>query len=886
MALSDGPDRSAAGDADDLAPPTLYEPEGAAPAGIPAPDPRGDPDTLPPDLADRFQVRERLPRRGERTEHRAGEEGRSAELRAAVFRVLDQHAEGPDTERVLKWFHPDAAPDDTVTGLLSAPLHAGLSHVMERGAARGAPFHVLPSHGSTDLATYLRDRGPLPADEVRALVRRLHGALAALHATGVVHRDLKPSNLVLGDLARPAEGLVIIDFGISLLAPAAREAPGAWAATPRYASPQALLRRPMVRAADDWWSLGVLVAEAARGRHPVERHHEPASVMDAVQAGALELDGITDSGVRLLCRGLLAHHPEDRWGAGQVGRWLAGERPRAVAHLGPAPRTVPGDGSDPAGPDTPEGAAAGGPTPGTPDGPPRPGYQHEGHTFTDPARLGEAFDANWPAMTRRLARGKERAALAEWLTAFRPERDPGRAEELDRLLGEGLRRRPTPPVLVDLVAWMAPQQEPAYRGVLLGPGDLAAFAGRAADGDRWCADVMTEVYTHRLLTRLSARRGGEGLHHVDQRWHDHHDQWAAATARLRETPELDDEREALRAATATGPALTAELLRLAALPGPATRALRSELGRALRALPARVPWFTRLARDAHDPVPLLLALRLHPVALAQAREIRRARERDRELAAMDDHARRFRLVQRRWELPVVLGRAAGGALLLFFPHAFVVILADFAGWAPQDTVLTAWVLSVPALAALLAVECWTAWYIGARYHPDYSIMGQLTRRALPLTRRAAGPRPSRGRRGGRFVERLRRRLWALVGLAAVAGTAAGSFLLAVWIWPAGTVIILAVSAALRVRAWHRQLAEVRGLGRGRTAPGGPGRAVPGDGPEATVPGDGPGATVPGARRPDTPVPGPAPGSAPPAEPPPPVSPVAPSPEGSRSGGVA
>ncbi|MFF8317186.1 protein kinase [Streptomyces bobili] len=802
------------GPGEDLVPPTLFEPETPS-GGLPAPDPRGDPDTLPPTLATRFLARERLPRRGEQTVHRAGEEGRSAELRAAVFRVLDQRAAGPDTERVLKWFHPDAAPDDEVTGLLSEPLHDGLSYVLERGRANGAPFHVLPSHGSTDFATFLRDHGKLSSQEIQGLVARLHGALTALHAAGVVHRDLKPSNLVLGDYARPAEGLVLIDFGISLVARSPREASGTWAATPRYASPQALLRKPIVRAADDWWSLGVLVAEAARGRHPVERHHEPASVMDAVQAGALDLDGITDGHVRLLCQGLLAHHPDDRWGSEQVAEWLAGRSPRAVPRLGPVPRT---------GDRTADHAAAPGPAPEAPR------FEHAGRVFTDPARLGEEFDADWPAMVRRLARGRERERLGLWLTEFRPERDPVRAEALDALLREGLRRRPDAGTLIDLIGWMAPQQEPGYRGIPLGLGDLPAFASRAAAGDRQCVDVMAELHRHRLLDRLAARRGGEELAHVDRRWQDHHAQWDAAVARLAGIPEVTDDRDGLRAATGTGAALTAELLHLAATPAQATRRLRADLERALRAMPAHVSWFARLAEDAREPVPLLLALRLHPLALAQAREIRRERERNRQLAATDAHSRHFRLVQRRLELPVMLGRAAGGALLLFFPHAFVVGLADVTGRAPQTTVLTAWLLSVPSLAALLAVECWTAWYIGARYHPDYSVMGQLTRRSLPVTGRIT----RRGWRG---------RLWAGLALVAVAGTVVGTFLLAVWIWPAATVLALLVSSVLRVRAWNARLAAVRGGGRPLTGAGSANGGGDGNGR------GGGGATVPGARQP-------------------------------------
>ncbi|MFF5182885.1 protein kinase [Streptomyces sp. NPDC000345] len=872
MTFPVGPDPH--GDDDGLVPPTLYEPPGGT-GGMAAPDPRGEPVELPPSLTGRFQPRERLPRRGEQTVHRAAEEGRSAELRAAVFRV---RCPADGTERIVKWFHPDAAPDPAVTALLSrGQLHAGLSYVLEAGVDRGAPFHVLPSHGNTDLATHLRDHsGPLPTPDVERIVERLHGALTALHAAGVVHRDLKPSNLVLGDYDDPAT-MVLIDFGISATGPFPRQVGRGWAGTPGYASPQAQLMASIVRPADDWWSLGIVVAEAALGRHPV-RHRETASVMDAVQRGDIDLDGIRDPRVRLLCEGLLTWDHEHRWGAGQVRRWLDHESPDVVRE-GPRPR--------------PGGRPAADPE--------APHFEHAGRRFTDPAELGEVFDADWPAMARRLSRGRGREQLADWLAEFRPTADTDRAGELDELLDRlrRARRGPDAATLIDLIGWMAPQQEPGYRGIPLGMGDLPAFAGRAADGDRQCVSVMNELYGQRLLTRLARRRGGEELTYVSRRWHTHHRQWAEATARLSQIPELRDHRDDLRAATATGPALTAELLRLAADPAPVTRRLRAELRDVLRALPARVPWFTRLAEAADDPVPLLLTLRLRPLAEAQARETRRAQEERRQLAAIGRRAEHTRLVRRRLELPVVLGRAAGGALLLFFPHAFLVGLADVYGWAPQSTVLIAWMLSVPSLAALLVIECWTAWYIGPWYHPRFSVMGLMTRRALPLTSRI-------GRRG------WKRYLWAAVGAAALAGTVAGTFFLAVWIWPAGTVLALLVSAVLRVRAWHRYQADARSGslsappadprseprgdargGRRGDPPAGPRGGTPG-GPHAGPHAD-PRGGVPGARRPTgSPAPTPAsPSFSPsghPSGPPSGSSPSGSSPSGplpgSRTGGVA
>ncbi|MEW2569308.1 protein kinase [Streptomyces sp. NPDC047070] len=791
-------------DGGDFVPPTYFEPDPSV-GGMAAPDPRGARIELPPSLAGRFRICERLPRQEERTVHRVAEEGRSAELRAAVFRVRGRDPGAAEPERIVKWFHPDAAPDPEVTRRLSLPphdglprrsLHPGLSYVLEEGTDRGAPFHVLPSHGNTDLATHLRGHGgPLPSDAVRALVVRLHGALTTLHEAGVVHRDVKPSNLVLTEYGRPGS-VVLIDFGISLTG-FPREAGGGWAGTPGYVSPQAQLQVQTVRPADDWWSLGIVVAEAALGRHPV-RHRAVASVMDAVQDGDIDLTGVGDRRLRLLCEGLLTRRHEDRWGTKEVGEWLADLSPRVVRE-GPGRRSGT-TGQEPAAPP-----------------PDAPRFEHAGRAFTHPSQLGAEFAADWAAMVRRLAKGKERERLCEWIGHFRPTADDDRAEALDVLL-EALKRKPKPETLVDLVHWLAPRQEPRYRDLPLGMGDLLLFARRAAAGDRECVSVLKDLRDDRLLTRLATWRGGAELTHVDDRWNRYGERWRVAVARLSEIPELAEDRGGLRAATAEDPPLFAQLLQLAVDPAAVTRPLRIELRDAVRALPAQVPWFLRLAEDTDDPVPLLLTLRLLPLAQEQARRIRLDLENARQLAAMDTHSLHNRLVRRQMELPVMLGRAAGGALLLFFPHAFVVGVADVYSRAPQTTVLVAWLLSVPSLAALLAIECWTAWYIGHLYHPRYSVMGQLTRRALPVTSRIT-------------VRGWRQWLRALLAATVAVGVVVGTFVLAVWIWPLATVLGLLVSAVLRTRAWHRYRARARR-----------------DNPLAAPPAD-PLTGVPGARRP-------------------------------------
>ncbi|MEU1074945.1 serine/threonine-protein kinase [Streptomyces sp. NPDC005878] len=105
--------------------------------------------------------------------------------------------------------------------------------------------------------------GPLPLPAVFQLVGCAAQALTAVHAAGVIHRDLKPSNVLLG-----SGGPYVIDFGIARAADATQlTASGGMIGTPQYMSPEHALGEPLT-SATDVFSLGLIAAVAATGRHP------------------------------------------------------------------------------------------------------------------------------------------------------------------------------------------------------------------------------------------------------------------------------------------------------------------------------------------------------------------------------------------------------------------------------------------------------------------------------------------------------------------------------------------------------------------------------------------------------------------------------------------
>ena len=94
---------------------------------------------------------------------------------------------------------------------------------------------LMLENAACSLADVLQERGPLPADEVRAVGVAAAAALARVHQAGLVHGDVKPANLLLSrsgellladfDAAAPADGRPLPRFSRPRLAPGAPARP-------------------------------------------------------------------------------------------------------------------------------------------------------------------------------------------------------------------------------------------------------------------------------------------------------------------------------------------------------------------------------------------------------------------------------------------------------------------------------------------------------------------------------------------------------------------------------------------------------------------------------------------------------------------------------------
>jgi serine/threonine-protein kinase len=109
----------------------------------------------------------------------------------------------------------------------------------------------------------LRDGGPLAADDIASIGLSVAGAVAAVHAAGLLHRDIKTQNVMRGTDGR----IVLSDFGTSHEISRPGYA-GDIAGTPLYLAPE-ILRGEHASASSDVYGMGVLLYHLATGTFPI-----------------------------------------------------------------------------------------------------------------------------------------------------------------------------------------------------------------------------------------------------------------------------------------------------------------------------------------------------------------------------------------------------------------------------------------------------------------------------------------------------------------------------------------------------------------------------------------------------------------------------------------
>jgi len=155
-----------------------------------------------------------------------------------------------DDERWLARFRREAR-------AAAALSHPHIVKVFDFGLEDHRPYLVMAHVAGGSLGDRLRDGGALPPAE--RLARELLGALAHVHAAGIVHRDVKPGNVLLDE----RDSSQLTDFGIARPQDATEMTQtGMVLGTMRYLAPEVADGAPATERSDLYSAGGVIRAVA------------------------------------------------------------------------------------------------------------------------------------------------------------------------------------------------------------------------------------------------------------------------------------------------------------------------------------------------------------------------------------------------------------------------------------------------------------------------------------------------------------------------------------------------------------------------------------------------------------------------------------------------
>ena len=308
---------------------------------------------------------------------------------------------------------------------------------------------------------------------LRSLTEQISRALENVHAAGLLHRDLKPENILLR--SRHPLHLLLTDFGSASILDTTQRFTSV-ARTLRYAAPESL--SGVIDAKADFWALGMVLLEAALGKHPFEGLSE-AVVLHYLTTRNLDLSGVGDSSFRQLLQGLLLRDPSQRWGHHEITRWLAHD----------SSLMLPID-------------SGRSPTFSQP-------YHLDTARCYSVEQLAVALTQHWRAGVADIIHGQ----LLIWF------RDVQKDQNVVRLLLEQ-RENPqkTPDLrLLELIVYLAPGIPPIWRGISLELRAVLEQAKQALQGHSGAITWLDEISRQGVL-EVYAHAGNSGCASLREKW--------------------------------------------------------------------------------------------------------------------------------------------------------------------------------------------------------------------------------------------------------------------------------------------------------------------------------------------------------------------------------
>ncbi|MGH3804920.1 MAG: protein kinase domain-containing protein, partial [Pseudonocardiaceae bacterium] len=149
---------------------------------------------------------------------------------------------------------------ETLVQLSSSPH---IVSIIDTGVTdAGQPYIVMEYCEGGSYAQILKERGPLPTEEVLEVGIKIGEALHAAHEAGIIHRDVKPPNIL-----RSRFGPALTDFGIAYATDELGSTDTFYKLTPHHASPETLQQEHQT-GQSDLYSLASTMWNLLSGKPP------------------------------------------------------------------------------------------------------------------------------------------------------------------------------------------------------------------------------------------------------------------------------------------------------------------------------------------------------------------------------------------------------------------------------------------------------------------------------------------------------------------------------------------------------------------------------------------------------------------------------------------
>ena len=189
--------------------------------------------------------------------------------------------------------------------------HPNIIPIYRVGKSGDVIFFAMKLLKGKSLGDELSERGSLPPEEIRELLKQCAGALGYASHHGIVHRDIKPDNIMYTERG----AVVLTDFGIAKAATGTRlTGTGMAIGTPYYMSPEQA-RAQKVDGRSDLYSLGVVGYQCLVGSVPFDGEDSFSIGYKHIMEGVPEPDLKTADQRALfeVIRRMMAKDPAERY---------------------------------------------------------------------------------------------------------------------------------------------------------------------------------------------------------------------------------------------------------------------------------------------------------------------------------------------------------------------------------------------------------------------------------------------------------------------------------------------------------------------------------------------------------------------------------------------